>query len=46
MTIEPMRPLSTAERHAVEDEALRLLPFLEDGREPGPDPIRWSNAAT
>jgi hypothetical protein len=41
MTIEPQRPLSTAERHAVEDEALRLLPFLEDGRAPGPDPIRW-----
>ena len=46
MTIEPMRPLSIAERRLVEDEGLRLLAFLENGAKPGPDPIRWSNAAT
>ena len=40
--LEPMRPLIAAERRAVEDEALALLRFLEDGREPGPDPVRWA----
>jgi len=42
VTLEPMRPLAAVERRAVEDEALALLRFLDDGREPGPDPIRWA----
>jgi hypothetical protein len=42
--IEPMRPLDAAERRAVEDEAVSLVRFLEDGREPGPDSVRWAES--
>ena len=42
MTLEPMTPLSAAQREAVEAEAMALLRFLEDGRDPGPDPVRWA----
>ena len=42
MTLEPMTALSTAQRDAVEAEGLALLRFLEDGRDPGPDPVRWA----
>jgi hypothetical protein len=37
-----MRTLAAADRRAVEDEALELVRFLEDDREPGSDPVRWA----
>ena len=41
MTLEPMTPLTADQRDEVEAEAIAMLRFLEDGREPGPDAISW-----
>ncbi len=41
IALEPMATLTPAQRRAVEAEALALLRFLDDGRDPGPQPLRW-----
>ena len=42
ITLEPMTALTPGQRTDVETEARALLAFLDDGRLPGPDPVRWA----
>ncbi|HEY6569921.1 MAG TPA: winged helix DNA-binding domain-containing protein [Candidatus Limnocylindrales bacterium] len=42
ITLEPMTPLSGAQRRETEAEALLLRRFLDAGGDAGPDPVRWS----
>ena len=42
ITLEPMTALTAGQRGEVEAEARALARFLDDGRDPGPDPVRWA----